>query len=481
MTLQFFPRSSKLVRFAITGLMATQAAIATTVISEFTLTTPGIDSTRAALAKSERLSGQDIYRKAAPAVVYIETEQGTGSGVIIDANGLIVTNAHVVEGAQQVAVELADGRKFMAQVVSQGTPGCVDLAVLKIQATKLPTINFAAASSVEKGQEVFAIGYPKGTKPSSITRGGVSNVSIDQGRIDTDVTLNPGNSGGALLNDRGELLGINTGGRRDATGMNFAIAANKVQALVQALKQGLSPILGQYVSLTTSSSHDLAAKLLLNGAVNNGTLQKSDNLMCGDKSRADLYTFKGDADQPVKISMTSSQIGSYLVLLGPNGEVVAERQSKERGGTATMLAKLPVAGTYTVIANALHPEQLGAYQLQATVPLLFEQGRLTRTSPQLQDGSPYSSYRFTGQANQTIALTLYQFDFDPYLILLDSEGKKVVEGKADRQSKVDIKLPRNGSYTLIVSTVNPNDRGRFLLSIQPSEETASPNAVSQNR
>ncbi len=475
-------KASKLIRFALTGLMATQAAIATTIISEFALTTPGVDSTRAAMARNERLSGQDVYRKAAPAIVYIEaesaTERSSGSGVIVNANGLIVTNAHVVEGARKVTVELSDGRKFTAQPVSQGSSDCLDLAVLQIQATKLPTVNFALASSVQKGEEVFAIGYPKGTKPSSITRGGVSNVLSEAGLIQTDATLNPGNSGGALLNDRGELLGINTGGRRDASGMNYAITADQVQALLQASKQSLSPTLGQFVVPSMAQSSGNVSKLVLNGVKSNGTLQKSDNLACNG-SRADLYTFEGNAYQPVMISMSSSQMGSSLVLLGPNGQIVAKDQSEARDGAATVLTKLPVAGTYTVIANSQRPEQLGAYQLQATVPSLAERGYLDDSKPRLKDGSPYSSYRLTGKANQTIAVLLHQVDFEPYLILRDAEGKVVAEGKV-RKAAVSIKLPKDGAYTLVVSTVNPSERGQFAFSVHPLPNAQS-SQVSQQR
>ena len=481
MKLQFFSQSSKLVRLALTGLIATQAAIATAAVSEFALTTPGMDSTHAALAR-ERLSGQDVYRKAAPAIAYIEaesaTERSSGSGVIVSANGLIVTNAHVVEGARKVTVELSDGRKFAAQLVSQGSSNCLDLAVLKIQATKLPTVNFALASSIQKGEEVFAIGYPKGTKPSSITRGGVSNVFVEPGLIQTDATLNPGNSGGALLNDRGELLGINTGGRRDATGMNYAITADKVQALLLASKQGLSPILGQFVMPAMVQANGTVPKLLLNGVKSSGNLQKSGNFACND-SRADIYTFEGTAHQPIMINLSSSQMGTYLALLGPNGQVVSDDHSEVRDSTAVVLTKLPVTGTYTVIVNSQRPEQVGTYQLQATVPLLAERGYLDDTKPQFEDGSPYSSYRFTGKANQSIAVLLYQFDFEPYLILQDAEGKVVAQGKVSKAA-VSIKLPRDGSYTLLVSTVNPKGRGQFAFSVHPLPN-AQPGQISQQQ
>ncbi len=483
MKLQFFSQSSKLVRLALTGLIATQAAIATTVISEFALTTPGIDSTHAALAKNDQLSAQDVYRKASPAVVYVEAEgdneRFSGSGVIIDANGLIVTNAHVVEGARQVTVELADGRKFSAKVVSEGDPDCLDLALLKIQATKLPTVSFAAANSVRKGQDAFAIGYPKGVKPSSITRGGISNVFSDRGEIQTDTTLNHGNSGGALLNDRGELVGINTRGETDAAQMNTAIAADRVQALLQALKQGISPVIGQYLIPGNASADTPVAKPLSLIKPQQGQLKRSNSHMCVDGRRTDLYTFEGDVDQPIMLKMVSAEMGSFLAVIAPDGQLVAQTGG-DRNRPVGIAVNLPQRGTYTIIATSTRPEQAGQYQLQASTPLLIEESRLTLSDARRLNGSAYRNYVFSGKAGQTIEIMLHEFEFDPFLAVVDPNGKVVAQGTAQRQDIVTVKLPQDGQYTLVVSTVKPGDRGKFFLSVHPSTET-QPSQVSQNR
>lgn len=219
--------SFHLTRFVASGLIAAQTAIVAATVSEFALTIPGLDSSRVVQAQESNASAEDVYRKAAPSVVYISTEEGRGSGVIVDANGLIVTNAHVVAGARQIEVELQNGRKFAATVVSMGSPDCLDLAMLKIETANLPTIKFATPHSIQRGQRVYAIGYPRGIKPSSITQGIVSNLDSDRGFVQTDASISPGNSGGALLNHRGELLAINTlKGLNENVGINLAISVD---------------------------------------------------------------------------------------------------------------------------------------------------------------------------------------------------------------------------------------------------------------
>jgi len=486
MTQQLFRHQpSRLTRVVASGLLALQAAIVTTAISEFTLTVPGVSPSHAAHAQ-DKGSADAIYRKAASAVVYIKADQNdgysTGSGVIIDSSGIIVTNAHVVEGAQQVSVELSDGRNFEAKVISQGSKDCLDIAILKIQGTNLPKLNFSAMGSLQKGERVFAIGYPKGIKPSAITQGIVSNLYTERGMIQTDTTLIPGNSGGALLNSRGELVGINTlKGMDDQTGMNFAISSDKVQDLLLALKQGVSPSIGQVlIPASQRSASRLAPPLSLEGIMVSGRLQKADSMMCLDSSRAQLYTFQGRASQSIMLDMTSSEMGSFLMVLDPNGRVLAKAQVEKRNQIARILSNLPTTGTYTVIANATQAERLGSYYLQATIPLLVvEANKLSDIDPQFSNGSPYRSYRFTGKAGQTIAVALHQFDFAPYLILRDANGKVVVEGSADRQGTINIKLPQDGFYELIVSTVKPSDRGQFSLSIHAPQGNVSLTEVSQ--
>lgn len=465
--------SFHLTRFVASGLIAAQTAIVAATVSEFALTIPGLDSSRVVQAQESNASAEDVYRKAAPSVVYISTEEGRGSGVIVDANGLIVTNAHVVAGARQIEVELQNGRKFAATVVSMGSPDCLDLAMLKIETANLPTIKFATPHSIQRGQRVYAIGYPRGIKPSSITQGIVSNLDSDRGFVQTDASISPGNSGGALLNHRGELLAINTlKGLNENVGINLAISVDRVHALIQAMKENLSPVLGKYL-IPVGTSALLASQLPL-GGTQQGNLQVSSHLYC-DGSRADIYKFEGEADQPVMLSMTSAEIGSYLMLLGTNGELIRQAQSKQ-GEAAQFLVSLSQRGTYTVIANSANPGQLGRYRLQTSLPVLVEQAKLTPSDPRLSDGSFYRRYMFPGKAGQAIAVALHQFDFEPYLAVYDPAGKLVAGGKAERQDTVQIELPKDGEYSLIVSTANPGERGEFFFSIHDVTERAQQSA-----
>jgi serine protease Do len=171
-------------------------------------------------------------------------EQSAGSGVILDPNGYIVTNNHVVEGATQITVTLSDRREFSAKVV--GTDPKTDLAVVKIDVKDLPSVKWAEYDKLQVGDLVLAIGSPFGLS-STVTLGIISalgrgNVGIAdyEDFIQTDAAINPGNSGGALVNMNGDLIGINTaifsrtGG---SEGIGFAIPSSIALDIVDSLQK----------------------------------------------------------------------------------------------------------------------------------------------------------------------------------------------------------------------------------------------------
>jgi serine protease Do len=175
-----------------------------------------------------------------------QIEHGIGSGVIISPDGYIVTNNHVVDGAMEVRVTLHDRRSFPAKVI--GTDKLTDLAVIKINATDLPTIGWGDSTKLVPGQSVLAIGSPFGYFRFSVTRGIVSAVDRPNpysddarkpgGFIQTDAAINPGNSGGPLVNAHGELVGINTfliSSTGAFAGAGFAIPTQTIHPVVEAL------------------------------------------------------------------------------------------------------------------------------------------------------------------------------------------------------------------------------------------------------
>lgn len=189
--------------------------------------------------------------------------RGQGSGLITDKSGIILTNAHVVSGADRVTVTLKDGREFEGKVT--GTDEVTDLAVVKIdpKGADLPIAPLGDSSQVQVGDWAIAVGNPVGLN-NTVTLGIISTlerssaqVGIPDKRIDflqTDAAINPGNSGGPLLNERGEVIGINTAIRADATGIGFAIPINKAKTLKDTLaagKQVPHPYVGvQMITLT---------------------------------------------------------------------------------------------------------------------------------------------------------------------------------------------------------------------------------------
>jgi S1-C subfamily serine protease len=176
-----------------------------------------------------------------PSMPEERTEQGTGSGFILTSDGRLMTNAHVVEGADTVTVTLKDGRTFDGEVV--GVDPVTDVAVIKIEATDLPTVRIGSSQNLVPGQWAIAIGNPLGLDNTvtagiiSATERSSSQVGVDKRVrfIQTDAAINPGNSGGPLLNDQGEVIGVNTAIRANAQGLGFAIPIETAQRIADQL------------------------------------------------------------------------------------------------------------------------------------------------------------------------------------------------------------------------------------------------------
>lgn len=184
----------------------------------------------------------NVSKQVRPAVVNIKREGATGSGVVIRREGVILTNAHVVDTAKQVEVQLWDGRKLPGTVA--GVDPTVDIAVIKVPAKDLTAAQIADSDQIEVGQTAIAIGNPMGLQ-GTVTTGVVSAVNRQRGPDDfvgfvqTDAAINPGNSGGPLLDSTGRVVGINTWIIGRATGLGFAVPINVAKDVAnQVLNQG---------------------------------------------------------------------------------------------------------------------------------------------------------------------------------------------------------------------------------------------------
>jgi putative serine protease PepD len=254
------PSSGKLVALGAAALIAGAggAGVAAVVVDGHGSSTAATAATPATSGSTRAVSNTDstakqVYEGAKESVAFISSElsQGTatGSGFVVSADGKIVTNEHVVDGAQKVTVKLGTaGKEYPAQVLA--ADASKDLALLKIDATNLKPLQFGDSKSLEVGDNVYAIGNPFGLD-NTLTSGIVSALGRDiqapdgtpiAGAIQTDAALNPGNSGGALLDADGKVMGVNSqiasagassGGEAGNVGIGFAIPSDTVKAFVE--------------------------------------------------------------------------------------------------------------------------------------------------------------------------------------------------------------------------------------------------------
>jgi 2-alkenal reductase len=208
--------------------------------------------------------------KAMPAVVKIQSQSagsaGIGTGFIYDADGWILTNKHVVEGATELTVILADSRELRGRVY--GIDTLTDLAIVKVDEGGLPTVTIGSSANLEQGQLAIAIGNPLGEFENTVTTGVISGlgrqiVASDAAQasseqlnnlIQTDAAINPGNSGGPLLDSAGQVIGVNTAVSQEAQGIGFAIPIDVARPIMDQAVRGQQlarPWIGVYYQPVT--------------------------------------------------------------------------------------------------------------------------------------------------------------------------------------------------------------------------------------
>jgi serine protease DegS len=348
------------------ALAGASTAGASTADSPATDLGPGVTATPSPPSPAPLGSYADAVRRAAPAVVNVyaarivterlprnilqdpfgelgpryrqRLEQSLGSGVIVDSAGQVVTNHHVIADAAAIRVQLADGREADAQVI--GRDPDTDLALLRITLRDLPAIELGRSSTLRAGDIVLAIGNPLGLS-ATVTQGIVSatgrgqlGVAVFENFIQTDAPINVGNSGGALINTRGELIGINTAiiaRNLGVEGIGFAIPADLVRGVVGELVARGRVVRG-WVGFDVANIDDAnarAAGLSRGGVVILRLYQGSPAQQAGLQP-GDLITRIGGkipaSAQEVQVRIAAMQPGTALLISVQRGAQTADTQ-----------------------------------------------------------------------------------------------------------------------------------------------------------
>ena len=217
----------------------------------------------------QELSTSEIVSRISPAVAHIVGENGAGTGIVIDSRGYILTNSHVVEGENDFIVRLPDREEVIAEIEYQDPS--LDIAIIKCPGNGYPYVPLGSIEELSLGDDVVAIGFPLGSllgDSASTSKGIISAFRNIEGieYIQTDAPVNPGSSGGPLVNTYGEIIGIVSWGIAETEGMNFAIEVNSIKThledIIQLLVEGGISIatITQTITITETKSGETVTK-----------------------------------------------------------------------------------------------------------------------------------------------------------------------------------------------------------------------------
>lgn len=279
--------------------------------------------------------------------------RGIGSGFVIDSDGLLLTNTHVVNEADTVTVSFQDGRILEGQVL--GKDPITDVAVIQVQAKNLPTVTLGNSDAVRQGQWAIAIGNPLGLQ-ETVTVGVISGIERSSaaigipdkrvGFIQTDAAINPGNSGGPLLNAAGDVIGINTAILKGAQGLGFAIPINTAQQIARQLiatGQVQHPYIGVQMAVLNPQMKDF-----INRSPNSGMQVQADQ---------GILVVQVQRNSPA--AKAGVRVGDVIQMIGdqPVTEASKVQQLIEKAGVG---GRLPVKlqRNDQTVALTIEPEQL---------------------------------------------------------------------------------------------------------------------------
>jgi serine protease Do len=315
-----------------------------------------------------------LFAKIKDGAVKIKTAGGTGSGFIISKDGLVVTNQHVVKNeeaqvANKVTVVLPDGTEIEANVL--GVSRHRDLALIRIpNQSRLKFLNLAKPETIKVGQTVYALGSPFGIE-NVFTAGVLNKIDKSQADLYHDARINHGNSGGPLLNSRGEVIGVNTRFVNEGNALDPSISTALIVDRVSELIADYKGKNSNFVSIANVDKRTQIVELPTTGQAISASFKADDET---DERNIHYrnYFFEGKANQKLTIEMSSKQIDPSLALYFIDENKAWHALSINKGvspqdASARISGVLPKDGMYVAIAKTFQPGETGDYQITATL------------------------------------------------------------------------------------------------------------------
>lgn len=423
------------------------------------------------------LLAPELIRHFEEAMVFLEFPSGTGSGLLVDEEGLILTAAHVVpQGLESARVTFANGETAVAEFVSYDPTG-KDLAALRIESpgSRRPLV-LADPDDLRPGRRVFSVGYPYPLYPALVGSGMVGGHRATHGILVHDAPVSSGSSGGPLVLEDGRVIGVVTSQLLDntetstyASGFNTAIDLAAIQEFLEALHRG------ERESLRTGHVEYLRMPLdtLPLAHTEEGELGPDSDRLPDRLEYAKGYRITLEEGQLYQISLASQDFDAYLLLYNSAASLVSENDDAHPATTDSEINYIaPVTGHYVVVATTFDRGEQGRFQIRADpMELDIELERafqFNRDSPQTGRGHYYMDIWVEGR-DAFMVVSMRSSQVDSYLEVYNEEGD-LLESNDDWHADtldalLQLRTQEGRSYRVRASTYDINETGPYLLSV----------------
>ncbi len=408
-------------------------------------------------------------------VAGVDLESGRGTAVLVGADGLLLTNAHVIEPDEEILLVFADGRRVPATLIGYQRDGR-DLAALRMESDEpTPFLEVAGSETLHAGQTVYAAGSPFAFFSPSISRGIVSHHNRRYGLVLTDAALTPGSSGGPLLDSQGRILGINTsilnGGLSawmhapSSSGFGYALDSAQVADFIDEVRAGdVVDFKQPYLDFLSLPLVQLSIP-----SQQQEKLDKDSDRYINDDSPVIGYRLVLEPGDRLTAEMTSEDFLSHLLLFAPNGEQIDQADCGcEDTRTARLNIETEEGGHYLLLANAGSSRDQGAFTLNIE---RVQAETIAEVELELSsENRNKACFKMQGRAGSTVSIWMRSEELDSLLELQTDSGEVVAFNDDWQQGSLNARIVHSFEderrYQVLCGAFDDEQTGQYTLKVE---------------